>query len=92
MLGEPSARFGERFSRQLTVGDAADLRARDQAGPFEHTQMLGDRRRRDVERLAQDPDGTRFASQLLEHRSTSGISQCPEHGIKRIDRVFHARP
>jgi hypothetical protein len=82
VLKEPSARVGERIRGQLTIRDAADLRPRDQARLLEDAQMLGNGWCRDVERLAQDPDGTWVPSQPLEHRATCRVGQRAEDRIE----------
>jgi hypothetical protein len=74
----------EYASSQPAIRDAALLHAFDQAGVLEHSQMLGDGGRRDVERLSEIADRALARREPFDHCAPRWIGKCSEYQIERL--------
>ena len=83
MARDPSGRLIERLLAQAKEMDASLDRALDEAGAFEHFQMLRDRGLRGAESAPQVAGAARFAPRkLMNHGTTRSVGQGAECAVQ----------
>ncbi|MNT49997.1 hypothetical protein D3C72_1868880 [compost metagenome] len=81
---EPHGGLLHRARRQLAAHDAARLRARDEAGAFEHAQVLHEAGQRHAMRFGELGHAEAALTQRFEHAAAGRVGQGRKHGVQGI--------
>ena len=89
-MGEPTLRFLHGGGVEPARHGAAGLATQDQAGAFEHVEMLEHRRQRHGERFRQRRDGkfTRFA-QARQHGTPGRVRERREDAVEEMGLIVN---
>ena len=83
LLGEPRVDHAELVGKQAVRANAAALGACDQAGRFEHREVLNERRQAHVKRLGEVADGTRAVGETFDDLPAHRVRQRVQGSIDR---------
>jgi hypothetical protein len=94
VTGEPHGGLLQRRRREIAAHDAPFLRARDQAGAFEHAQMLHEAGQRHAVRPCQLADAQAALVERRQHAPPCRVGQGGEDAVERgfglvIQRLNH---
>jgi hypothetical protein len=79
---DPTGCVFHALGREIAAVDAAVDFAAQQAGGFQHSQVFGDRRKRDVEWFGKFADGGLPLREAREDSAAGGIREGAEHAIE----------
>jgi hypothetical protein len=80
--GDPLRGFAHGIHHEAAAADPAFLLADEQARLFEHAQVAGDRRERDIEGRREIGDGGFAAREAREDRPARRIRECREDDVQ----------
>ena len=84
MLVQPLGGGLEQPSRKPAIGDTAFFHTRDQPGVLEHSKMLRNRGRGDVERFPEIAHGTLTSREPFDHRAPRWIGERGKYQVERL--------
>ena len=87
VAGHPSRGGLHGRGLELAAHHAPLLGARDEAGGFEHGEVLHEAGQRHAVRLGELGDGGGARAELLEHAAARGVGECGEHEVELVGLI-----